>query len=173
MFIEFENFWTALRKRSLKWWNLSGKIQNNWKILVSQIRVDAFIQGGTLINFPKFSTKHALIPYHTFINFMKKFHIVCFSYSIFFPWRCRIITQIVSKCHDRANLLPNLQKFRIIEKISTKYTIIPPNMFIIFWDFSTQYGYSIPYVYFSGANVHPIRLFHTLRLLDTQEYCRL
>ena len=93
-----------------------------------------------------------------------------YLFCIFFPWRCRIITQIVSKCHDRANLLPNLQKFRIIEKISTKYTIIPPNMFIIFWDFSTQYGYSIPYVYFSGANVHPIRLFHTLRLLDTLEY---
>ena len=109
--------------------------------------------GVRLLIFPKFSTQHALIPYHTFINFMKKFqpirlfHIVWFSYSIFFPWRCRIITQIVSKCHDRANLLPNLQKFRIIEKISTQYTIIPPHMFIIFWDF-----------------FHPIRLFHTIHL---------
>ena len=123
--------------------------------------------GVRLLIFPKFSTQHALIPYHTFINFMKKlqpirlFHIVCFSYSIFLPWRCRIITQIVSKCHDRANLLPNLQKFRIIEKISTQPTIIPPYMFFYF---STQYDYSIPYVYFSGANVHPIRL------LDTLEY---
>ena len=127
--------------------------------------------GVRLLIFQKFSTQHALIPYHTFINFMKKFqpirlfHIVWFSYSIFFPWRCRIITQIVSKCHDRANLLPNLQKFRIIEKISTQFTIIPPNMFIVFWIFSTQYDYPIPYVYFSGAKVHPIRLFHTIRLL--------
>ena len=79
------------------------------------------------------------------------------------------VQKIVSKCHDRANLLPNLQKFRIIEKISTQYTINPPHMFIFWGIFSTQYDYSIPYAYFSGVNIHPIRLFHTLRLLDTLE----
>ena len=47
--------------------------------------------GVRLLIFPKFSTQHALIPYHTFINFMKKFqpkclfHIVCFFCIIFFP----------------------------------------------------------------------------------------
>ena len=80
-----------------------------------------------------------LIPYCMFF--------LQYLFCIFLPWRCRIITQIVSKCHDRANFLPNLQKFIIIEKISTQYTIIPPHMFIIFWDF-----------------FHPIRLFHTIRL---------
>ena len=128
--------------------------------------------GVRLLIFPKFSTQHALIPYHTFINFIKNlqpirlFHIECFSYTIFFciffPWRCRIITQIVSKCHDRANLLPNLQKIRIIEKISTQYTIMPPHVHYFLGFFPpntiipyhtfiflelTQYSYSIPYGY--------------------------
>ena len=110
------------------------------------------ILGSTSFNYSRVSNKRG----GTFINFIKNFQpiclflIVCFSYTffcIFFPWRCRIITQIVSKCHGRANLLLNLQKIRIIEKISTQYTIISPNMFIIFWDF-----------------FHPIRLFHTIRL---------
>ena len=48
--------------------------------------------GVRLLIFPKFSTQHALIPYHTFINFninfqpIRLFHTVCFSYSIFFAY---------------------------------------------------------------------------------------
>ena len=44
------------------------------------------------------------------------------------------------------------------------------NMYIIFSKISTQSDYSIPYIYWFLQFFHPICLFHTIRLLDTQEY---
>ena len=66
---------------------------------------------------------------------------------------------------------PNLQKFRIFEPIFTKIIAIPPHIFIKLMAFFPP-NTIIPYhtFIFLEANVHPILLFHTLRLLDSLEY---
>ena len=130
--------------------------------------------GVCLLIFPKFSTQHALIPYHTFINFMKNFqpirliHIVCFSYSIFFAYfslggaellhklfQSVMIGQIYSPIYKNSELLrkfpPNTLLFHpiclLFFGIFPPNTVIPYHTFIFLEQMSTQYGYSIPYGY--------------------------
>ena len=120
-----------------------------------------------LLIFPKFSIQHILIPHHTFINFIKKSNQCTYSILYDFP--------IVSFSLGGTELLHKLfqtvmigQIYSLIYKNSELLRTFPPNT-LSFLDFSIQYNYSIPYVYISGANVQPTRLFHTPRLLDTLE----
>ena len=94
--------------------------------------------GVCLLIFPRFSTQHALIPYHTFINprpllLMKKISIVFQSnfniFSAFFGLKYR---------------------FDVIFKVN-----FPPNMIIPY-----------PTFIFLPGNSHPIPLYYTLRLFD-------
>ena len=95
-----------------------------------------------LLIFPRFSTQHALIPYHTFINprpllLMKKISIVFQSnfniFCAFFGLKYR---------------------FDVIFKVN-----FPPNMIIPY-----------PTFIFLPGNFHPIPLFHTVRLFDRPKY---
>ena len=130
--------------------------------------------GVCLLIFPKFSTQHTLIPYHTFINFninfqpIRLFHTVCFSYGTFFAYfslggaellhklfQSVMIGQIYSPIYKNSELLrkfpPNTLSFHPIclsyLRIFPPNTIIPYHRFIFLEQMSTQYGYSIPYVY--------------------------
>ena len=135
--------------------------------------------GVRLLIFPKFSTQHALIPYHTFINFIKNFqpirlfHIVCFSYSIFFAYFSLGGAELLHKLFQSVMVgqiySPIYKKSELLRKFPPDTLLFHPICLLFFGIFSTQYDYFILYVYFSGANVHPIWLFNTLRLLDTLE----
>ena len=98
--------------------------------------------GVCLLIFPRFSTQHALIPYHTFINprpllLMKTISIVFQSnfniFSAFFGLKYR---------------------FDVIFKVK-----FPPNMIIPY-----------PMFILLPGNFHPIPLFHTVRLFDRLKY---
>ena len=130
--------------------------------------------GVRLLIFPKFSTQHALITYHTFINFNTNFqpiclfHNVCFSYGTFFAYfslrgaellhklfQSVMIGQIYSPIYKNSELLrkfpPNTLLFHpiclLFFGIFPPNTVIPYHTFIFLEQMSTQYGYSIPYGY--------------------------
>ena len=109
---------------------------NSWDY---RFTLDYLISVGVCLSiFPRFSTQHALIPYHTFINprpllLMKKISIVFQSnfniFCAFFGLKYR---------------------FDVIFKVN-----FPPNMIIPY-----------PTFIFLPGNFHPIPLFHTVRLFD-------
>ena len=130
--------------------------------------------GICLLIFLKISTQYVLIPYHMFINFIKNFqpirlfHIVCFSYTIFFAYfslggaellhklfQNVMIGQIYSAIYKNSELLrkflPNTLLFHpiclLFFLIFPPNTVIPYHTFIFLEQMSTQYGYSIPYGY--------------------------
>ena len=109
--------------------------------------------GVRLLIFPKFSTQHTFIPYHTFINFninfqpIRLFHTVYFSYGTFFAYFSL----------GGAELLHKLFQSVMIGQIYSPIYKNSENLHPI------QY-YSTPYVYNFWGFFHPIRLFHTIRL---------
>ena len=84
---------------------LIDKLQTSSYSLLS-ITLEYLISVGVrLLIFMIFSTQYALIPYHTFINFMinfqpiRLFHTVCFPFTyflLFFPSKCSYYTREVS-----------------------------------------------------------------------------
>ena len=108
------------------------------------------IVGVRLLIFRQFSSHYALIPYPTFINFGRNVHPIWLFHPLF----------IECMKHPH-NMLPNRLKFGLYFKfkgvnLTYNYQILgnfPPNMpvpspmIIKFLQISTQYDYSIPYIF--------------------------
>ena len=127
--------------------------------------------GVCLLIFPKFSTQHALIPYHTFINFninfqpIRLFHTVCFSYVTFFAYFSLRGAELLHKLFQSvmigqiySPIYKNSENLHPIQYYSTPYVynflgFFPPNAIISYFrsifleKMFTQYGYSIPFGY--------------------------
>ena len=126
--------------------------------------------GVRLLIFWQISSHYALIPYPTFIDFIKKVHQVPLFY-ILFNWNIQlfaIFQPFASKKRwffiTLKEFLTNFIKFYILKENTPSPTInifgkFPPNTFIPHPTFILLRG-----------NVHPIWLFHTLPLLGTKKY---
>ena len=126
--------------------------------------------GVCLLNFWQISSHYALIPYPTFIDFIKKVHQVPLFY-ILLNWNIQlfaIFQPFASKKRwffiTLKEFLTNFIKFYILKENTPSPTInifgkFPPNTFIPHPTFILLKG-----------NVHPIWLFQTLPLFGTLEY---
>ena len=134
--------------------------------------------GVRLSIFHKNFTLYALIPYHTFINFMKTclpVLLIHISKFIFSKWLCNT-TMILEIFY---HLFHTYDSNMSLRNCSIKCFILfwgylllkrkfPPCTLIGFWK---VFHLVIPYhtFIFLKVNFHPIWLFHTLRLLDSLE----
>ena len=126
--------------------------------------------GVRLLIFWQISSHYALIPYPTFIDFIKKVHPVSLFY-ILFSWNIQIMAIFQPLASKKCwffiilkEVLTHFIKFYTLEGNIPSPTInifgkFPPNTFI-----------PHPTFILLRVNVHPIWLFHTLPLLGTQEY---
>ena len=126
--------------------------------------------GVRLLIFWQISSHYALIPYPTFIDFIKKVHPVSLFY-ILLNWNTQIFAIFQPLASKKCwffiilkEVLNHFIKFHTLEGNIPSPTInifgkFPPNTFI-----------PHPTFILLRVNVHPIWLFHTLPLLGTQEY---
>ena len=129
--------------------------------------------GVRLLIFWQISSHYVLIPYPTFIDFIKKVHPVSLFY-ILLNWNIQIFAIFQHLASKKCwffiilkEVLTHFIKFYTLEGNIPSPTInifgkFPPNTFI-----------PHPTFILLRVNVHPIWLFHTLPLLGTQEYSML
>ena len=126
--------------------------------------------GVRLLIFWQISSHYALIPYPTFIDFIKKVHPVSLFY-ILLNWNVQVfaIFQPLAskKCWFFIILKEDLTHFI---KFYTLEGNIPSPTINIFGKFPPNTFIPHPTFILLRVNVHPIWLFHTLPLLGTQEY---